>query len=98
MKQFCSTQRSGSPVDEDELLFAIPVIAPYATLQNYKYRIKMLPGSTKRGKAARNAVEGFIRDKQATAREKDLLKSVKDQDLARNFPGKVKLAGGSERK
>jgi hypothetical protein len=85
-------------VEEDELLFAIPVIAPYSTLQNYKYRIKLLPGSSKRGKAARNALDMFLRDKQARQREKDLLKSVKDHDLARNFPGKVKLAGGSDKK
>lgn len=27
---------TGIPVDDDELLFAIPVIAPYNTLANYK--------------------------------------------------------------
>lgn len=27
---------TGSPVEEDELLFAVPVIAPYQTLHNYK--------------------------------------------------------------
>lgn len=27
---------TGLPVSEDELLFAIPVVAPYQTLQNYK--------------------------------------------------------------
>lgn len=27
---------TGSPVTEDELLFAIPVVAPYQTLQHYK--------------------------------------------------------------
>lgn len=29
-------QLTGKPVAEDELLFAVPVIAPYSTLQNYK--------------------------------------------------------------
>lgn len=28
---------TGCPVEEDELLFAIPVVAPYQTLTNYKY-------------------------------------------------------------
>lgn len=28
---------TGIPHPEDELLFAVPVIAPYTTLQNYKY-------------------------------------------------------------
>lgn len=27
---------TGAPVDEDELLFAVPVVAPYQTLHNYK--------------------------------------------------------------
>ncbi|VEN38905.1 unnamed protein product [Callosobruchus maculatus] len=28
---------TGIPVTEDELLFAVPVVAPYNTLSNYKY-------------------------------------------------------------
>lgn len=28
---------TGCPVPEDELLFAVPVVAPYNTLANYKY-------------------------------------------------------------
>lgn len=28
---------TGCPVEEDELIFAIPVVAPYQSLQNYKY-------------------------------------------------------------
>ena len=31
-------------------------------------------------------------DKSISSHERDLLKSVKDQDLARNLPGKVKLS------
>lgn len=83
---------TGSPLEGDELLYAVPVVAPYSTLQNYKFRIKMTPGTNKRGKAAKTALESFLRDKEATQREKDLIKAVKDQDLARNFPGKVKLS------
>lgn len=49
-------------------------------------------GTTKRGKAAKTALESFQREKDATPREKDLIKAVKDQDFARNFPGKVKLS------
>lgn len=30
---------TGCPMDEDELLFAVPVIAPYQAMQNYKYVI-----------------------------------------------------------
>jgi len=51
-----------------------------------------MPGTGKRGKAAKTALAIFLRDKTCSPREKDLLKSVKEQDLARNFPGKVRLS------
>ncbi|KAL1461067.1 hypothetical protein WDU94_012998, partial [Cyamophila willieti] len=83
---------TGQPCNEDELLFAVPVIAPYVTLTNYKYKVKLMPGTGKRGKASKTAQNIFLKDKNASAREKDLIKSVKDEVLARNIPGKVKLS------
>lgn len=82
----------GIPLPEDELLFAVPVVAPYNTMTNYKFKVKMTPGTGKRGKATKTALSMFIMDRSTSQREKDLLKSVKDQDLARNLPGKVKLS------
>jgi hypothetical protein len=52
----------------------------------------LTPGTGKRGKSAKTALNVFLKDRMATPREKDLLKFVKDQDLARNFPGKVKIS------
>ncbi|KAL3287095.1 hypothetical protein HHI36_001579 [Cryptolaemus montrouzieri] len=83
---------TGIPTVEDELLFAVPVIAPYNTLSNYKFKVKLTPGTGKKGKAAKTAVAIFLKDRTITQREKDLLKAVKDDQLARNFPGKVKLS------
>uniref|UniRef100_A0A1L8DH75 Putative rna-binding protein n=1 Tax=Nyssomyia neivai TaxID=330878 RepID=A0A1L8DH75_9DIPT len=83
---------TGSPVDEDELLFAVPVIAPYQALHNYKFKVKLTPGTGRRGKASKMAVLIFQKDKTCSGREKDLLKSVKDEMIARNIPGKVKLS------
>ena len=101
---------TGSPKEEDELLFAIPIVAPYQTLQNYKlvssfddklffiwlifhrFKVKLTPGSGRRGKASKAAVQIFLRDKASTQREKDLIKAVKDEILARNMPGKVKIS------
>ncbi len=39
-----------APFADDILAFAIPVCAPYSAMSNYKYRIKLVPGVTKRGK------------------------------------------------
>jgi len=83
---------TGIPVLEDELLFAVPVVAPYSTFSNFKYKVKLIPGTGKRGKACKTAIAMFLADKNTNQREKDLLKSVKDQDPARNLPGKVKLS------
>ncbi|XP_017052630.1 nuclear export mediator factor NEMF homolog [Drosophila ficusphila] len=83
---------TGQPLEGDELLFAIPVVAPYQALQNYKYKVKLTPGTGKRGKAAKLALNIFAKEKGCTTREKDLLKSIKEESLARNIPGKVKLS------
>ncbi|XP_055903614.1 ribosome quality control complex subunit NEMF homolog [Eupeodes corollae] len=83
---------TGIPFEEDELLFAIPVVAPYQALHNYKFKVKLTPGTGKRGRAAKTAILMFSKDKSCTVREKDLLKGIKDEQLARNMPGKVKLS------
>ncbi|XP_036341726.1 LOW QUALITY PROTEIN: nuclear export mediator factor NEMF homolog [Rhagoletis pomonella] len=83
---------TGQPLEGDELLFVIPVVAPYQALQNYKFRVKLTPGTGKRGRAAKTALTMFSKDKSCGPRERDLLKSIKEEALARNIPGKVKLS------
>jgi len=92
---------TGLPVAEDSILFAVPVVAPYSAMINFRYKVKVTPGSSKRGKAAKTALNVFLSEGKGQAakakavisqRDKDLLKSVKDQDLARNLPGKVKVS------
>ncbi|CAL8273531.1 unnamed protein product [Merluccius merluccius] len=86
------TSLTGQPHAEDVLLFAVPVCAPYTALSNYKHKVKLTPGTQKKGKAARTAVFSFMKAREATVREKDLFRSVKDTDLSRNMPGKVKVS------
>lgn len=86
------TSLTGQPHSEDVLLFAVPVCAPYTALSNYKHKVKLTPGTQKKGKAARTAVFSFMRAKETITREKDLFRSVKDTDLSRNMPGKVKVS------
>ncbi|KAF3033375.1 hypothetical protein E8E12_003851 [Didymella heteroderae] len=44
---------TGRPLPGDTILSAIPVAAPWAALASYKYKAKIQPGSTKRGKAVK---------------------------------------------
>lgn len=98
--QLCVSQDSeallgsltGQPHPEDILLFAVPICAPYTAMTNYKYKVKLTPGTQKKGKAAKIALHNFMQSREASAREKDLFRSVKDTDLSRNIPGKVKVS------
>lgn len=83
---------TGCPVAEDLLMFAVPVCAPYSAMSNYKFKVKLTPGTGKKGKATKTAIQMFISDKETTLRERDLLRAVMDQDLGRNMPGKVKVS------
>lgn len=86
---------TGMPLTDDNLLFAIPVCAPYSSMHNYKYKVKVLPGFNRRGKAAKTALQLFLREKTATEREKDVLKAVKDQDISKNIPMKIKITASN---
>ncbi|XP_076818942.1 ribosome quality control complex subunit NEMF-like isoform X2 [Clavelina lepadiformis] len=83
---------TGIPAADDLLLFAIPVCAPYNTMQNYKFKVKLTPGTGKKGKAAKTALNMFQISRDTTQQEKDHFRSVKDHDLSRNMPGKVKVS------
>lgn len=41
---------TGNPLPNDILLYAVPVCGPYSALQTYKYRVKIIPGTAKKGK------------------------------------------------
>lgn len=86
---------TGCPLAEDILLFAIPVCGPYSAINGYKYKVKVLPGNNRRGKAAKTALSLFLKDKTATDRERDLLKAVKDQDISKNIPTKIKITASN---
>ncbi|XP_025834087.1 nuclear export mediator factor NEMF homolog isoform X2 [Agrilus planipennis] len=83
---------TGKPFLDDELLFAVPVVAPYNSLNGYKFKIKITPGNTKRGKALKTAISMFLNDKLISNHEKNLLHVVKEEQIIQNFPGKLKLS------
>lgn len=50
----------GTPNPDDEIIAAIPVCAPWAALGQYKYRVKLQPGSVKKGKAVKEIVGRWV--------------------------------------
>lgn len=59
---------TGQPMEEDELLYAVPMCAPYDALAKCKYRAKLVPGQQKKGKAARHAQDVLCAMPACTAR------------------------------
>ncbi|XP_031097679.1 nuclear export mediator factor NEMF [Ipomoea triloba] len=82
---------TGIPLADDILLYAVPVCGPYNALQSYKYRVKLVPGSVKKGKAAKTAMNLFYHMPEATSREKELMKACTDPELVAAIIGNVKI-------
>ncbi|CAA7398591.1 unnamed protein product [Spirodela intermedia] len=82
---------TGAPLVSDVLLYAVPVCGPYNALQSYKYRVKITPGTAKKGKAAKTAMNLFSHIPEATGREKELMKACTDAELVASIVGNVKI-------
>lgn len=88
---------TGRPHPDDLLLFAVPVCAPYQTLSQYSYRVKLTPGNMKRGKSSKQCVELFQKasSTKTTAgvdRQLDLIKKVCDNDWVQVICADVKIS------
>ncbi|EMR10803.1 hypothetical protein PNEG_00950 [Pneumocystis murina B123] len=78
------------PLSDDVLVEAIPICAPYSSMAKYKYKIKLQPGSTKKGKAIRSIIAYWNAlpidllcedDEKVFPRERELIQSLKDSEL-----------------
>jgi predicted ribosome quality control (RQC) complex YloA/Tae2 family protein len=86
---------TGIPRPEDVLLHAIPVCAPYRVVAGYKYKVKLVPGTLKKGKAFRQAIELIVNGMPITAgapaREGALLRAVPESEGIHALVGGVRL-------
>jgi predicted ribosome quality control (RQC) complex YloA/Tae2 family protein len=79
----------GRPLPGDDLLTAIPVCAPWSALSSYKYKAKIQPGSTKRGKAVKEILSIWDHaGKDGKALDKN------SEDVERIWPREMELIRG----
>jgi len=80
-----------NPKKDDELEFAIPMVAPWKVVQSWAYSYKLQPGIEKRGKAAKKILHALI----ATCQEhhKPYMRSVKDTECIQVMLTGLKIAG-----
>jgi uncharacterized membrane protein YgcG len=96
----------GTPLVGDEILEIIPLCAPWNALGKFKYKAKMQPGATKKGKAVKEILDrlkvasgkkGVVdeqsQDKQRMwPREVELIKALKPEEIVNCIPvGKVRV-------
>ena len=80
---------TGRPLPGDTLLSAIPVCAPWSALAAFKYKAKIQPGATKRGKAVKEVLSIWDNaGKDAKATDKH------SQDVERIWPKEIELIRG----
>lgn len=76
----------GTPLPGDEILEIVPVCAPWNALGKFKYKAKMQPGATKKGKAVKEILESW---KIASGRKGVV--DERSQDKERMWPREVEL-------
>ncbi|KAI0871106.1 hypothetical protein GGS24DRAFT_504117 [Hypoxylon argillaceum] len=79
----------GTPLSGDEILEVVAMCAPYAALSRCKYKVKLQPGTQKKGKAVKEILEGW----KAASNKKGVL-DEKSMDKERMWPREVELIKG----
>ncbi|RMZ82064.1 hypothetical protein DV737_g2200, partial [Chaetothyriales sp. CBS 132003] len=87
----------------DELIAAVPVVAPWGALGRFKYKVKLQPGGVKKGKAVKEIVGAWTalasrgrkvfdaenKDKERVwAKEVDLIKAWRVEEVVGSLPVK----------
>ncbi|CAD8142680.1 unnamed protein product [Paramecium pentaurelia] len=78
---------------DDKYLSLIPMVAPYSVIGTYKFKIKIAPGSLKKGKAGKEILNFFQVNKDITNQERQLLKMITDEEIVQTMLPGVKLTG-----
>ena len=88
---------TGLPCPSDTILAALPVCAPYQTVSSYKYHIKLVPGTQKKGKAYKQAIDVIkarmksTQTNDSTEKEVEMIKAISDKEGIEAMVGNVKL-------
>ena len=82
----------GSPSFDDVLLYAVPVCGPYAAMKDFLFKVKLSPGTIKKGKATKTAVELFMRSRECSPVQHGLLKGLSDTEMVAIMIGDVKIS------
>ena len=82
----------GAALKNDDIEYCLPVCAPMVAVNAFRFRLKLTPGSQKKGKGAKLAMDVLSRAPFASPAEKAAIKLIPDADCAAALPGGVKIS------
>ncbi|KAL1892876.1 hypothetical protein Sste5346_006769 [Sporothrix stenoceras] len=81
------------PAPGDEILEVVPVCGPWMALSKLKYKVKLQPGPTKKGRAMRDVLERWRRAGEAGKTNSNII-DEESRDPERMWPREVELISG----
>lgn len=81
------------PAPGDEILEVVPVCGPWMALSKLKYKVKLQPGPTKKGRAMRDVLERWKRAGEAGKTNMNII-DEESRDPERMWPREVELISG----
>jgi hypothetical protein len=82
----------GAALKNDDIEYCLPVCAPMVAVNALRFRLKLTPGSQKKGKGAKLAMDVLSRAPFASPAETAAVKLVPAADCAAVLPGGVKIS------
>lgn len=83
---------TGLPTRKDLFNFAIPMLAPYSTIQSYKYKVKITPGTQKRGRVQKTIKDLFVKLAKESKLETQMVKAIPDTEMTMVLVNNCKVA------
>ena len=88
----------GAEVGPHVLQYPLAMCGPWSAFSKFKYKVKLVPGDLKKGKAARAAVHMFLEQSKTAPGQTELLKAMSDQDLIPPILGHVAVLSPHQNK
>jgi len=75
-----------NPATKQEIVYALPVVAPFSAIRDYRFRGMLIPGLMRRSEIQRHAKAAFFEECKKSfddqrARLQSMIKSLSDQDV-----------------
>ena len=74
---------------KDKIEYGIPILTPYSATTDYKFKVKVIPGTQKIKKALQEVMSSFI--KKTNLSEKDAIKKISNDSIQKVLINKIRF-------